>query len=152
MQAVVCIKWKCTSTECEIRCTAYESDSITLTLPLTHEISTPDWQKNGRHQPHWERASAHLVGVCSSFPVRVCRCVRACARVSGFALPLDAPSSLLLLAGPHSPCREENSCFTSMSGCEPRPPGSPHPLRFSSSLCAVTQEHLTLTLSNPLYL
>lgn len=29
-------------------------------------------------------------------------------------------------ARPHSLCHEENSCFTSMSGCEPRPRGSPH--------------------------
>lgn len=34
MQAVVCIKWKCTSTECEIRFITYEFDSTTPTGEL----------------------------------------------------------------------------------------------------------------------
>lgn len=46
---------------------------------------------------------------------------------------------MLLLAGPYSRSHEENSCFTSMSGCEPCPCGSPHFPHFSSSRCAVTQ-------------
>lgn len=43
MQTVVCIKWKCASTEYKIRFIAYDLDSL-LGLVFKLRSSTPDWK------------------------------------------------------------------------------------------------------------
>ena len=76
-------------------------------------------------------------------------CIRRCHSVSVLWWETVVLSAACCCWQAPTLCHEENSCFTSMSECEPCPCGSPHLLHFSSSMCAVETDtvHLTLTLS-----
>lgn len=141
MQAVVCIKWKCTSTEYEIRFIAYEFDSHRLTLPFNSQ------RRTGRRTGGGVRSASVCPCICQCVHMCVCQTLPFCSRT--MAGDRDALSSMLLLAGPHSLRHEENSCFMSMSGCEPCPRGSPHPPSASPPPC-VQSHRISASDINPL--
>jgi len=150
MQAVVCIKWKCTSTEDEIRCRAYEFDSHHLTL----HCSTGNLETGLAGG----RAAATAMGVCVpaylSVCVRVCVCVCVCVcvRLCRSVWALWWETTMLSAAcccwqAPTLSAMRRTAASRACRSVSHVPVAPPHLLRFSSSLCAVTQEHLTLTLS-----
>ena len=86
MQAVVCIKWKCTSTEYEIRFIAYEFDSNTWRFRLC-QLSQHWTGRRGWQYMQWDFLSVyHSVWAHACLCVCVCVCVCVCARRSVSAL------------------------------------------------------------------
>ena len=77
MQAVVCIKWKCTSTEYEIRFIAYEFDSNTWRFRLC-QLSQHWTGRRGWQYMQWDFLSVyHSVWAHACLYVCVCMCMRA---------------------------------------------------------------------------
>lgn len=130
MQAVVCIKWKCTSTAQEFRFIVYDFDFSQHYCWIQNLIA--DLIKNRWHLMHrvcvYLPVSLHiLVFVHQTLELYSCTTVgdHGCSQHHA---AFGIPSSL------H---HEENSCFRSMSGFELRPHGST--LSVFLSLCVIMQ-------------